>query len=423
MVLSIVECLLCKASLNLNKGNLDKFKHHLDTAHNAIFDMDLIISVSFLQTEEKERIVDTVFPRIKKFFRDIKDSDQNTPKLFIEKRLLEEDEAEGIASFYRDHKRKRIGDSKYESLNEAGADLGKASHSSGPDASIGDSSAATRGESESPKSLKINAKYPDKGHLVPDDNQDMEDEMPHDEVDVVDSMESKASAAERFQNTNESKCDICDKVMLKKSIRKHKQRVHQIYDSFRSYSSMGLGGEGDTGLAGDEDSHDISIDQAVLEPLVDIEEKPHNEEKSSVVSCEICQKQISKRNMKRHMDTVHFKTGPSNENIEEDKDNNDDVTPAMENQRCKICLANFEDLDELKEHFKDVHEIDYDHFENNEKDEEEEDDSDEINIPEYACDQCDAKYTIKDSLRNHKRRKHWYNMQHIELKHSQYNSH
>ena len=136
------------------------------------------------------------------------------------------------------------------------------------------------------------------------------------------------------------------------------------------------------------------------------EEKPHNEEKSSVVSCEICQKQISKRNLKRHMDTVHFKTGPSNENIEED--NNDDVTPAVVNQRCKICLANFEDLDELKEHFKDVHEIDYDHFENNEKDEvqEEEDDCDEINIPEYACDQCDAKYTIKDSLRNHKRRKH-----------------
>ena len=103
-----------------------------------------------------------------------------------------------------------------------------------------------------------------------------------------------------------------------------------------------------TVLAGDEDSHDVSIDQAVLEPLVDIEEeKLHNEEKSSVVSCEICQKQISKRNLKRHMDTVHFKTGPSNENIEED--NNDDVTPAVVNQRCKICLANFEDLDELKE--------------------------------------------------------------------------
>ena len=413
MVLSIVECLLCKASLNLNKGNLDKFKHHLDTAHNAIFDMDLIISVSFLQTEEKERIVDTVFPRIKKFFRDIKYSEQKTPKLFIEKRLLEEDEAEGIASFYRDHKRKRINDSKYESLNEAGADRRKASpySASGPDASVGDALVAARGDSGSPKpkSSKINAKYPDKGRLVPDGDQNMEDDVPHDDVDVVDSIENKASAAEMFQNPNESKCDICDKVMLKKSIRKHKQRVHQIYDSFRSYSSMGVGGEGDTDtvLAGDEDSYDVSIDQAVLEPLVDIEEeKPHNEEKSSVVSCEICQKQISKRNLKRHMDTVHFKTGPSNENIEED--NNDDVTPAVVNQRCKICLANFEDLDELKEHFKDVHEIDYHHFENNEKDEvqEEEDDCDEINIPEYACDQCDAKYTIKDSLRNHKRRKH-----------------
>ena len=72
MVNSIVECLLCKASLNLSSGNLDKFKLHLDTEHSAVFDIDLVISVSFLQTEEKERIVETVFPRIKKFFRDVK---------------------------------------------------------------------------------------------------------------------------------------------------------------------------------------------------------------------------------------------------------------------------------------------------------------------------------------------------------------
>ena len=59
------------------------------------------------------------------------------------------------------------------------------------------------------------AMYLDKDRLVPDGDEDMEDDVHHDNVNIMDSMENKASAAERFQNPNESKCDICDKVRLK----------------------------------------------------------------------------------------------------------------------------------------------------------------------------------------------------------------
>ena len=96
---SVVKCLLCQASLNLSRGSLDKFKHHLETVHESVFDLDLVISVSFLETEEKERIVETVFPRIKKFFLDMKISNQDT-RLEIEKRLLEDEEISGISALY-----------------------------------------------------------------------------------------------------------------------------------------------------------------------------------------------------------------------------------------------------------------------------------------------------------------------------------
>merc|ERR1712112_384561 len=102
---------------------------------------------------------------------------------------------------------------------------------------------------------------------------------------------------ERFQNPNESKCDICDKVMLKKSIKKHKQRVHQLYENLKNLNnSMGTGDSSSM-----FDDNDVSMDNSVLEPQVDIEENPN------VVSCEICHKSITKSNIKRHMDKIHFK--------------------------------------------------------------------------------------------------------------------
>lgn len=68
---------------------------------------------------------------------------------------------------------------------------------------------------------------------------------------------------------------------------------------------------------------DVSIDSSVLEPRVDIEEPPvEKEENSSLLTapCSFCQKPITKKNMKRHIDSVHMKTEPSNETLPMDTD-------------------------------------------------------------------------------------------------------
>ena len=204
---SVVKCLLCQASLNLRSGDLDKFRTHLETSHETVYDIDLIISVSFLESEEKERIVETVFPRIKKFFQDIKNHNQEPLKLNIEKRLLEDDDLSGgVASFYRgDAKRRRTEDSKYDTLSE--------------------SVSSNKHREKSPPPVVSRKSRRASPAPVPEETND------NDEVETESDIEPKAS--ERVLNPNESKCDICDKIMLKKSIRKHKQRVHQIFDSFR----------------------------------------------------------------------------------------------------------------------------------------------------------------------------------------------
>ena len=384
---SVVKCLLCQASLNLSRGSLDKFKHHLEAAHESVFDLDLVISVSFLETEEKERIVETVFPRIKKFFTDMKNSSQDT-RLGIEKRLMEDEELNGISALYRDNKRKRVEeDSKYSSLNESD----ELNSNSGRSKKIKDMENDLPSFGESRFSTN---KLNDNGN---DKDRESEDRA---EDDNGDNEEGKSS--ERFQNPNESKCDICDKVMLKKSIRKHKQRVHQLYENLKNLNnSMGTG---ENSLFEDKEN-DVSMDNSMLEPQVDIEENPN------VVSCEICHKSITKGNIKRHMDKIHFKSGPSNETIDEDEGSDSlqmDIPPQEQEQesKCKICFARFEELDELKEHFKDVHDIDYDNFENSEEDDVQIDNPKEEKVEEFPCDQCDAKYTIKDSLRRHRRTKH-----------------
>ena len=388
---SVVKCLLCQASLNLSRGSLDKFKHHLETVHESVFDLDLVISVSFLETEEKERIVETVFPRIKKFFQDMKISNQDT-RLEIEKRILEDEEISGISvmPMYRDNKRKRVeDDSKYNSLNESEEFNSNLERSKKLKDMENDT--PTYGESQfSTNQFNDNLNLQDK-------ERDTDERA---EEDPGDNDEGKSSS--KFQNSNESKCDICDKVMLKKSIKKHKKRVHQLYENLKNLNNSL--GTGDSSMFDDKDD-DVSMDNSMLEPQVDIEENPN------VVSCEICHKSITKSNIKRHMDRIHFKSGPSNETIDEDADEGGDTLqmdiPPQE-RKCKICFARFEKLDELKEHFKDVHDIDSDNFENSEEDDVQIDNrtEDKVDAQEFPCDQCDSKYTIKDSLRRHRRTKH-----------------
>jgi len=358
-----VRCVLCQGGLCLNSGNLHNFKDHLETAHSAVFDLDLLVSIAFLETAEREKIVETVYPRVKKYFQTLRSNLKNT-QLTIEKRLLEDLEEDAA----KESKKRKLTGSKFASLNEEQED---------------DSS--NRDDVEE-------AQVP-----LPETRKKQEDENIPPKVSEETSEEEKV---------HEARCDICEKPMLRKSIRKHKQRVHQLYDNPRS-SIFNIN---------DSVTEDITATEADVLPHVlpqhelevDDKETP-GKQFQSTICCELCFKQISKRNLRRHMRTVH-----------NDRDVIVDLEMA-EDHRCKICNERFSVLDTLKDHTKEAHDIDYDNLESCEAQDEDDvqlddvqlDDSttgitteSEESMKEYQCDQCDAGYNVKDSLRRHKRKKH-----------------
>ena len=198
------------------------------------------------------------------------------------------------------------------------------------------------------------------------------------------------------EKSHESRCDICEKPMLKKSIRKHKQRVHQLFDNPRS--SLFNINESVTEDVTAEVGDDSITDSSLLEPQVDLEVEEKSKPPGGSVTCRICFKLMSKKNLKRHMSSVHSEemTGRHHEE-----------------HRCKICYARFSELETLKDHVKDLHDIDYDNLESCEAQDEIQLDDSTVEISdtegskmEYQCDQCEMSYHVKDSLRRHKRKKH-----------------
>merc|ERR1711915_926918 len=150
----------------------------------------------------------------------------------------------------------------------------------------------------------------------------------------------------------------------------------------------------DTNAVGTEDQNDVD----------DQEKETESKHNPGSISCDLCSKQIQRKNLRRHMKTVHQSM----------EDREDLVTLDMEeDQKCRICCAKFAVLDKLKEHVKDVHDIDYDNLESCEVQDEipvedltAETIEAEDTIKEFKCDQCEASYHLKDSLRRHKRKKH-----------------
>ena len=371
-----VRCVLCQGGQCLASGDLHNFKLHLEAAHSAVFDLDFLVSIAFLEREERARIVETVYPRVKKYFQTLRAAPKKTP-LSIEKRLLEDLEEE-------DAKRRKVNvnGSKYAAVSLSEEQEEESTEASGAD-------------------------IPEHGgsHLLEDKEssllEDKESSLLEDK-EVDNSLVKAAEETFEGEKTNESRCDICEKPMLKKSIRKHKQRVHQLYENMRS-SIFNINGSV---------SEDVTATDPVIvpEPRDDIEteerEAPvkHN---PGTVSCGICSKQIKKKNLKRHMSAVH-----------NDRDNEDDedivAIDIDEDQKCRICQEQFSVLDKLKEHVKNVHDIDYDDLERCEAQDELEFNfnstteslTDIGDVKEYQCDQCEASYAVKDSLRRHKRKKH-----------------
>ena len=288
---TLVRCVLCQANLNLKSGNLDKFKSHLDNFHEAAFDIDLIISLSFLETEEKKKIVSSVFPQIRKFFADMSSGEQK-PKvlLAIEKKLEEEGVIEEIPASRERARSKRENESKYESLKEDFQPMRK----------------KVKVEDQNESRIRIEnveSKHQKTGDNEPGDYTTT-GKSP-DNIDITETVceenEKEEQSPSKLINSGESACDICGKGMLIKSIRRHKQGIHQLYDDNKANDSVATS---DTSV--EEEAPDI------IEPVEEVTvnfvdpniSKVQNKNPKNV-NCEVCNKCIYKKNLSRHMKTVH----------------------------------------------------------------------------------------------------------------------
>ena len=60
-----VTCPLCNAIVSVRSGNFYKFQLHLENDHDVFRHQDLLMALSFLDTEEMEVIIEKVLPRMK----------------------------------------------------------------------------------------------------------------------------------------------------------------------------------------------------------------------------------------------------------------------------------------------------------------------------------------------------------------------
>ena len=93
-----VSCLLCKGSVSVRAGNLEKFRVHVESDHDVFYDHDILIAINFLEAHEKEVIIEKVLPRMRMIFNDVSYSNRKSidDKLAIEKRLLEKDDEDEV---------------------------------------------------------------------------------------------------------------------------------------------------------------------------------------------------------------------------------------------------------------------------------------------------------------------------------------
>jgi len=474
-----VKCILCRGSINLKSGDLTKFKTHLETVHDSLYDMDLIMCVAFLEGDEIERlresIVDTVFPRIKNFFKSIKSMDHNAgTKLSIEKRLLEDDDDEVILP--RPSKKMRIEEPKtseeLELIDDSISDENLVDQSISvidvleeneiSDEEISDDSDVEEDSAPLEQGLSHcdlcqlslpNSSF--KSHMelheeetYKDDSVVNEATLDRDADDLVDNQKTSEVNSE----SSLGKCDICNKAMQKKSLAKHMRKIHNIYSSRNILEKV-------NSARSEPPVNDTAVnDNTVDDTDADNEDKDDpsfqsSSTGSSTVRCDICLKTMLKKSLRRHMAKLHVSeklqandtstTSNFDTTVASDEFINNSILaePAFDS-RCKICFRRFDKLQELKNHVKEAHDIDYEDLETIEDSEKKvfkeqafrklkteamlqesemeassleescEDDEtldnslSDTNEKKIQCEQCDVTFKRRDSLTRHNRNVH-----------------
>merc|ERR1719347_2010759 len=332
-----VLCLLCRGAINCKSGNLERFKSHLESVHDALYDMDLVISLAFLEGGEKEGIVENMFPRIKHFFKSIKHNAESYSevKLGIEKRLLEEEEEEDELMNPRKKIRKeeikpktkeKLQDDKFSEDEDSIIDVAENDYISDDESDLSDQEDDKIEVSPAKVSLShcnlCQLSLPlssYKAHMELHEkevsttassahNENVE-KAKDDEAGSLDN-EKEQSSDDLVGDKEYSKCEVCGKNLKRKNMSRHKRRIHGI-----SNGQIGLSGSQDIleKVNTHENEEKSVTNDAITDDLVD-ESMQQSEDKSdqslkagpnAPTRCDICMKPMQRKSLARHMSNLH----------------------------------------------------------------------------------------------------------------------
>ena len=289
---SYVRCSLCQGNVSISAGNLDKLKSHLQNQHDVFHHLDFQIATNFLEDFEKDEIIVKLLPRMKVVFEGAKVPGKRS-------REVEEGEEEANKGRTDEDVNKYDDENKDDDENK---EEGKIAYEDSSD---------------------------DNFEIVADENPDGPNEK----------QDKKTIQDHKGQSVKEE------------SLKAEKDNVKNIQDSGKDQNGEKGGVKTSSKLGKIRQSKRKSVQSNLRKTPTPWKESvvvdtKNNNFKTAITFCPHCQKEMLKRNIRRHLRVVH---GQEQSSLPEQ--------PLLLFQ-CKICSAGFSSRDELCLHTSKVHTLD-----------------------------------------------------------------
>ena len=294
---SYVRCSLCQGNVSIIAGNLDKLKSHLQNQHDVFHHLDFQIATKFLEDFEKEDIIAKLLPRMKVVFEGAK-----VPG----KRSREESEVEEEAKKGRTE----------EDLNRDDDDKKEEGKIVYEDSSDDNFEIVT---DENPEVQREKTSQNLKGQNVKEGCLKVEEEKDKDENDIKQDGKEYQDWIDGSKNEEGNGVETPSKpVIPRKSNRK------SIQPKWRKTPTPTPTPRKESVVVGTKNTSF----------------------KTALTVCPRCQKEMLKRNIRRHLRVVHGQEAPS------------PPEQSLLLFKCKICSAEFASRDKLCLHTSQVHTLD-----------------------------------------------------------------
>jgi len=399
-----VLCLLCRGAINLKSGDLGRFKSHLESVHDAQYDMELIISLTFLEGGEKDGFVENIYPRIKDFFKSIKHNvgTYSVEKLGIEKRLLEDEEEEHQELNPRKKMRReeekpkvaeKIDADKFseDDLDESIVDIAENDYISDEESDVSDNDEDQVEVSPAKAILShcdlCQLSLPPssfQAHMELHEKEVDDSSTSNDSIEGLKENKQDSLITEKEQDGDDlvddkiySKCEICNKTLKRKNMSRHKKRLHGISGSqniLEKVEKVSVDTIENEEKSSAIDSNNEHLTEDLLQQSEDKNDQALSTGPCALTRCDICMKPMQRKSLARHMAKLHptdkIRIGSPSPSPIASRFNDQSVDrelSMLEEQeydyKCKICFTRFQALDDLRIHVKEDHDIDYEDLE------------------------------------------------------------